>query len=204
MNALARHRGASRLTVVSGLVLFLCAGGAIDGLAAGAAKPAPVKWETYKSDQGFAITLPEGYTVDPNYTYQQLGPDKPIRGSSFTIPERIWQGSNLSSDTYLSVETLPGAAACTADLFLSGGDSPQPVTDKGVAYSVASLGEGGAGNAYEQTVYALAGSRPCTAVRTVIHSTNIGNYDPGMVTEFNKAALMAQFDKIRRSLKPGH
>jgi hypothetical protein len=202
MNAPAERSGASRLTILSCLALWLGAGAVSAAVAAEPAKPAPVKWATFTSGDGsFMISVPEGYTVEPNYRYDQLGPGKTISGTSFTIPERMWQGSNLASDTYLSVETLPAAADCTADLFLQGGETAKAVTDKGVAYSLATMGEGGAGNAYEQTVYALRTSRPCTAVRTFIHSTNIGNYDPGSVAEFNHAALVAQFDKIRRSLK---
>ena len=38
------------------------------------------------------------------------------------------------------------------------------------------------------------------AVRYFIHSSNIGNYPEGAVREFDRQALLNQFDQIRRSL----
>jgi len=38
-------------------------------------------------------------------------------------------------------------------------------------------------------------------VRYFIHSTNIGNYDPGTIKAFDQAALVARFDAIRKTLR---
>jgi hypothetical protein len=199
MNAPVARRCASRIL----LALAVVAGtGALSPVASAApAKPAPVKWETYAGN-GFTLTLPEGYTANPQFEYDQLGGGRNIPGTSFTIPERISTGSNLSADTYLSVERLPaGGGPCTASRFLPEGATIQSTTEKGVAYSVGTFEDAGAGNRYDESVYVLVKSRPCTAVRYFVHSTNIGNYDPGSVTAFNEPALIAQFDKIRRSLR---
>ncbi|MEP2120256.1 hypothetical protein, partial [Bauldia litoralis] len=76
-------------------------------------------------------------------------------------------------------------------------------TEYGTDYSVASLSDAGAGNLYDETVYALVGTSPCLAVRTFIHSTNLANYDPGTITAFDEGALTAQFDAIRKTLIVG-
>lgn len=157
-------------------------------------------WTTYTSSTlGFSILFPKDYT-SAAYAYQALGPGKEINGVKFTIAPSVSAKTNLSSDTYVSVEELPNAQNCSATLFL---DSPQKVstvTDNGVEYSVAQGGGAGAGNLYDETVYAIPGSMPCAAVRYFIHSTQIGNYPAGTRTEFDKAALVAQFDQIRRTL----
>ena len=87
---------------------------------------------------------------------------------------------------------------------------PVPVTGKvrkvregDVDYSVAGLDDAGAGNFFEEHVYALIGTSPCLAVRYFIHSANIANFDPGTVRAFDKPALLRQFDKIRKSLVIG-
>jgi membrane-bound inhibitor of C-type lysozyme len=167
--------------------------------------PAKVVWTTFTSkDPAFSIAIPEGYAVDPGYRYDGLGPGKEIAGVAFTIPERMWQGSNLAADTRLTVERLQDTAACTADRFLpEGATAAKAVKDKGVAYSMATFSDAGAGNLYSERVYALAGSKPCVAVRTFIHSSNIANYDPGTVEAFDEKALTGQFDKIRRTLVLG-
>jgi hypothetical protein len=140
--------------------------------------------------------------VTAPYDYQELGPGKDIAGVKFTIDPAIATGTNLSRDSYVSVEQLPkDAANCNASLFL-GGQTPSTSTlsDNGVDYSVATGDGAGAGNLYSETVYAIPGSSACTAVRYFIHSSQIGNYPPGMVTAFNKQELLTQFDAIRRSL----
>ena len=70
------------------------------------------------STAGFTFRFPANYTVDQNYTYQALGPGKDIKGVKFTIPGAATTGTNLSKDTYISVEMLPKATSCTANLFL--------------------------------------------------------------------------------------
>ncbi|MBV9159864.1 MAG: hypothetical protein JO019_04680 [Candidatus Kaiserbacteria bacterium] len=152
----------------------------------------------------FSVVYPNDFTVDPNYTYTQVNPAKPIAGVKFTIPMTMATGTNLSSDTYVSVEQLPHAKNCTGDIYLHDNVKAVSMSDNGVTYSVASTTGAGAGNFYEEWVYAISGSSPCTAVRYFIHSGNIGNYPPGTVTEFNKDALTAAFDSIRRSLTLTH
>ena len=112
-------------------------------------------------------------------------------------------GTNLSADSYVSVEWLPRAKNCTGDIYLAANVKPQEVVDNRVTYSLASSSGAAAGNRYEEWVYALSGSQPCLAVRYFIHSTNIANFDPGAVKEFDRAALVKQFDKIRKTLVIG-
>jgi hypothetical protein len=52
-------------------------------------------------------------------------------------------------------------------------------------------------------VYAIPGSKPCLAMRYFIHSTNVGNYDPNTVIEFDKGSLVSVFDTMRQSLTIG-
>lgn len=151
--------------------------------------------------KGFSIRYPAGYTLDTSYVYQELGPGKDISGIKVVIPPAAASGTNLSSfDTGVSVEEIPNAGACKAELFVYRDQSSQPVTEGDTTYSVASTNGAGAGNFYEEQVWAIPDTNPCIAVRYFIHSMNIGNYTPGAVREFDKTALLNQFDQIRRSL----
>lgn len=167
--------------------------------------PGGADFETFASaTHGFSIRYPKGWTVNPNYRDESWGPGHEITGVSFTIPKSMTTGTNLADDTRLAVETLPDASTCTADQFLPGtGSVASPVTDDGTEYSVATFSDAGAGNIFDQTVYALSGTSPCLGVVYVIHSSNIGNFDPGAVTAFDRAKLTAEFDTIRRSLVIG-
>lgn len=152
------------------------------------------------SAMGFSLQLPEGYTVDESYRYGGLGPGKEISGITFTIPQSKAAGTNLSSDTYLSVEQIPDAERCAADLFVWQETPVQTLVDAGVTYSAASAIGAAAGNSYEETVYALPDSDPCTAVRYLIHYGVFENYPAGTVQKFDHEALLQEFDAIRRTL----
>jgi hypothetical protein len=149
----------------------------------------------------YSVVYPSSFTLDPNFENTSVNPQKPIDGVKFTIPATMATGTNLSSDSYVSIEQLPHAKKCTGDIFLAANVHSTNVTDNGVSYSVATSSDPAAGNLYEEAVYALGSSSPCTAVRYFIHSTNIGNYDPGTVQAYDRAALLAAFDGIRRAVQ---
>jgi membrane-bound inhibitor of C-type lysozyme len=141
----------------------------------------------------------EGYTRNSNYEYV-LGLAGGVAGSSYTIPASLAEGTNLSTDTYISYEEFSRAVTCTPTEFLDGDPVVTEVVDDGVTYLVAHSAGAGAGNRYEETVYIFKDYSPCTAIRYYIHSTAVENYPEGTVREFDHAALTAQFDDIRRLL----
>ncbi len=158
------------------------------------------------ADASFSLRLPSlastnsnGYRVDELFK-NELSPKKIIQGVKFTIPVKYATGTNLSSDTYLSVENIPVAEVCTASLFFNDAETSIQKNENGVMYSVATHSDAGAGNRYQETVYALTGTNPCVAVRYMFHSLAIENYATGTVSAFNKETLTTEFDHIRKSL----
>ena len=157
--------------------------------------------KVYANDKkGFSLRYPSSYVVNDTYKYQELGPSKDIAGVKFTIPTSISNGTNLSSDSYISIEKIPQVQSCNATLFLGAGVKAAAMTDNNTTYSVASSTGAAAGNRYEETVYAIPGTNPCMAVRYFVHYGSIGNYPTGSVKEFNKQSLLNQFDLIRHTL----
>ena len=174
------------------------------GVAAAMASPSPppTGWKTYTNHVlGYSISYPAGWRVDPKYVYAGFGPDYPIEGVAFEIPPSMAKGTNLSDDlTNVSVESRDGAGVCDARRFIPDPDDMHDVKAFGRTWSVATQDDAGMGNIYDITVFVVKGSNPCLAVRYFIHSTQIGNYDPGTVREFNRATLLRTFDKIRSTL----
>ncbi|MES2134908.1 MAG: hypothetical protein V4449_01540 [Patescibacteria group bacterium] len=162
----------------------------------------PVSWRTLNSTKlGISILYPPNFVVDSSYVYTQLSPRAGINGVKFTIPESDAKGTNLSHfDTGVSVEVLPRETACIGTSFVEGSLASDTLTERGVTYAVVKTAGAGVGNFYEETVYVIVGSVPCTAVRYFLHSTNIQNYEPGTIVAFNKPELLKEFDMIRRSL----
>ena len=151
----------------------------------------------------YSIVYPSDYAVDDAFMNTEVNAKKPIMGVKFTIPGSMATGTNLSADTFVSVEQLPHARNCTGDIFLAANVKPSSLVDAGVSYSVATSSQGAAGNLYDETVWAISGSQPCTAVRYSVHSTDIGNYPAGTVQQFDRTSLTSAFDAIRRSLTLG-
>lgn len=159
------------------------------------------------SQNGFTLKFPNssassplgGFSVDEKYMYQ-ASPDKVLYGVRLVIPQAMREGTNLSSDSYISVESIPQTRDCKASLFLETNQPSVDLEDSGVSYSVSTSTEAGLGNRYEETIYAIPGTNPCIAVRYFVHYSVIENYEPGTVKEFDKKALISLFDSIRRSL----
>lgn len=158
--------------------------------------------QVYESGaEGFSIRYPANYTVDPDYRYEALGPGREIGGVKFTIPASAARGTNLGTDTYVAVEQIPRARNCTADRFLPReAGEPATVADGGTTYSRARSIGAGAGNRYDETVYALPGTNPCIAVRYFVHYGVLQNYPPGAVRGFDERRLLERLDAIRRTL----
>jgi len=159
-------------------------------------------WLAYHDAKlGFTIAYPRGWKVDEHYVYAGFGPDHPIEGVAFLIPNALAAGTNLSTSlTGVSVESVSGPGDCDARRFMPDATGVQTIIKDKHIWSVAHGSDAGMGNFYDFTVHALVGSNPCLAERDTIHSTNIGNYDPGTVKPFDGKKLLAIFSKIRRSL----
>ncbi len=158
-------------------------------------------YENKVNGVGYSIRYPDLYKLDTGYTYDSFGPNKSIKGVKFTIDPKFSYKTNLSADSYISVEQKPGTNVCSANLFLNDVSVlPHKQSEGSMTYSVATVNGAGAGNRYEETVYALPNSNPCIAVRYFIHYGVLENYEPGAVTAYDREGLLSQFDAIRHSL----
>lgn len=184
----------SRLTTLLATAFLMCCGPATTASA----------WPVYHNAKlGYTISYPPSWRVDTTHDYQALGPGKDITGTAFIVSPSTAFGTNLSKDSYLAVESLPGATSCIADKFLDDADQAGVHTERSgrITWSVEHGNDAGAGNFYDETIYAVQGSQPCLAIRYFIHSTNIANYPPGTVIEFDKTKLLTTLDKMRASFR---
>lgn len=148
---------------------------------------------------GFQVVVPPGFSVDESYLNQDLGPGREIPGVAFRIPASMSAGTNLSADSHIAVEELSDVD-CAPEAFLSSPTDVSEVELGGTRYTKARSGGAGAGNLYEETVYVTEKGSRCYAVRSFIHSTQLGNYPEGTVRAFDRAPLDAALDSVAASL----
>lgn len=148
---------------------------------------------------GFSIMVPAGFTVDESYLNQNLGPGREIPGVGFNIPGSWTEGTNLSRDSHIAVEELSDVE-CIPETFLFSPSVESEAIQGKNTFTVASASDAGAGNFYDETVYLKEKGSRCYAVRSFIHSTNIGNYPAGTIKEFDRGLLRGALDSIASSL----
>jgi membrane-bound inhibitor of C-type lysozyme len=155
---------------------------------------------TYASSSlGVTLRYPDGYTLSDTYRYTDIGTTS-IPGVKLTIATATASGTNLSHDSYVSVESLPlPPEVCTADHFINlpSGATTSTMTVDTVGYSYATSSDAAAGNRYEEQVFVRPSSVACIAIRYFIHTTAIENYDSGTVQSYDRATLLSVFDAIR-------
>ncbi|HJW40001.1 MAG TPA: hypothetical protein VJ476_02095 [Rhizomicrobium sp.] len=178
----------------------------LSGALAAALAVAPAQarsWAHYSNATlGYTIAYPANWTLDTNYVSASLGPDHEIHGTAFHVPAAMTAGTNLSTDSALSVESIP-ESNCMPSQFVDPAENVHTVHAGGLTYTAASSSDAGAGNRYETQVFVVADTSPCLAMRYFIHYAAIENYDPGTVKAFDKARLLRTFDAIRATLKLG-
>ena len=154
---------------------------------------------TYASStMGISLTYPQGFLLQQDYAYTGVSEEKPIFGVKLSLPATMTTGTNLASDSGISVETLPRANNCTADIYLLANVKAQALMDGAIAYSIASSSETVDGETIEETVFAIPSSSPCVAVRYYLHSSDDSSATG--TRPFDRAVVIAAFDKIRRSM----
>jgi len=135
-------------------------------------------------------------------------PASPVVGNYKTNPEltlhlidsKTYDKTNLG-EVYLFISSTSDAqVAATCTQPNQNGGAPEQVigneTINGYTFAHSTAEGAGAGNYYEQEIYRMVNKNICYEVIYFIHSSNIGNYPPGVVTEFNRADLIQRFDSI--------
>lgn len=159
---------------------------------------------TYVSDAGYSITVPFTYKMSDVTPALLQRSDLPH--VSFIVPESYATGTNLRAASHIGVAVDYQAEICDAAVFLGNKDvmgkpiQTKLVTEKGITYSVGGFFDAATGGRYDETAYAVVGSKPCIAIMYDIFWTDMGFFEPGAVKEFDREALIREFDAIRRTL----
>jgi hypothetical protein len=112
------------------------------------------------------------------------------------IDSKYYDNTNLGEVYLFFSSTTDSQIVATCTSANQNGGGPEQIlgneTIHGYTFVHSTSTGAGAGNYYEQEVYRMVKKKACYEVIYYIHYTNIGNYTPGTVTEYDSAALMQE------------
>ena len=123
---------------------------------------------------------------------------QPLLTLAFIDPVFYSPTTNLG-EAYLTLTATADpaiVAACTQPAANRAETVTGPVTISNYTFDRAEFTGAAAGNLYDQISYRTVFNTKCFEVIFLFHSGNIGNYSPGMVVEFDRAALIKKFETV--------
>jgi len=156
-------------------------------------------WEAYTSETyGFEIEYPQDLALEKRI------PPGVIEGAVLRlslINRTYYVGTNLV-EASLFVGVTPEKAYSSERLTYGPqdssehGDLAETRDISGVAFSRVSSWEGAVGNQYGLITYSALQVGSCYTLALFIHCINIHVFDPGTVSEFDRATVLRLFDRV--------
>jgi hypothetical protein len=157
----------------------------------------------FKSASGISLTYPDTFA-----------PALPVQGNYKTDPvltlqlieSELYEKTNLS-EVYLmfSSSADPNVVSACTEPNPNGGGGPEYAageeTVNGMTFIHTTTEGAGAGNYYQQEIFRTVQNNACHEVIFFIHFTNVSNYTPGTVTEFNRDAVMRNLEAVLSMVK---
>ncbi len=209
---------ATGLIAVGCVSLVSCGGGqpvsSTGTVASSTTVPAPVTTVTvpeiipgvasvrYENAQfGFSLERPQTSEVKTE-GFEQYVPLTQTSVVAFTLPSELFKGTNLGeAGVYIGANSSPAIVAKWNQPLTEAGEVSVGVVEiNGLSFAVFTSQDAGAGNFYEERIYRAVRNGTCFEIAELLHSTNIGNYDPGTVVEFDKAKFEGYLEAIVRTL----
>ncbi len=161
---------------------------------------APSNFQTYKNSQyGFEFNYPNDFSfTDPTYANLK---DKIVQ---VQIGKEGYPKTNFGDAAFsVSAEYAKDLTSCLKIEAPENGDGFKSTKIiNGKTFYVTSSTGAGAGNLYESKVYrTYNGTNLCIELNETVHTSNIGNYDPGTVTEIDKGPIWQRLEGISDSFK---
>ena len=150
------------------------------------------KWNSYTSPAkfGFSIKYPDDFGF--NTDLRKIIPQsyipvcdegaKTVAGCIY-YSGRDYEGTNFDAAgvEIVMIKGLKSPAEC----YLIGTAEPKKVSINGVEFAYAEQNEGAAGHFSSDRIYRSLKGGDCYQLRARVAFTNLGNYEPGTITEFN-------------------
>ncbi len=164
----------------------------------------PVSLVTYRNDEaGYTVQYPKDFFVNESGK-NPLNSNESFYGIFFNFPSSFTLGTNLSKESYISIETK-AEVACTPSDFTYTGEGPisksLSLQSDGISWTGKAGSDAAAGNYYTETIYTTMHNKTCYGAKLFLHATNVGNYEPGTIREFDQDAIDTIFKGMVSSIR---
>lgn len=160
-------------------------------------------YESRALGPAFGIQYPEDWRVIEGTQAQDVNHYVGTPVVKLATPEGFLLGTNFNE---ASVTVSQSSAAADVATCLTKVDSwPTPLVSQpasnGFSWMVANFTGAAAGNRYDEIAYRLVRDNTCVELLTTIHSGNIGNYEPGVVTGFDQTLVADLLEQAVQSFE---
>jgi hypothetical protein len=149
---------------------------------------------------GFSLYRPESSAIHTQ-DFEGYLPLTQTPVVAIVLPAALFEGTNLGeAGVYVGASSSPAVTSSWNLPSAENGEiSAGTVTLGGVSFAVFTSTGAAAGNIYEERIYRALRDGVCLEIVELLHSSNIGNYDPGTVVEFDKAKFQGYLEAIVRT-----
>lgn len=145
---------------------------------------------------GFSLYRPQNSAVET----QGFGAYLPLTQApvvAITLPMELFEGTNLiEAGVYIGASSSPAIASKWNLPTAESGEVPAGTVEvSGILFAVFTSTGAAAGNIYEERVYRALRNDTCFEIVELLHSGNIGNYEPGVV-EFDRGKFQSYLKAI--------
>jgi len=146
---------------------------------------------------GISIRYPDNCSV-----YESVLRNHNGEGFSIIFPDSLIEGTNLSMDSFISVERLSkGTNWSSKNIIEALNFSSHTELIGDTIFDVSTGSEGTMGNIYQEIVSLATIGEYTYCLRLFLHSHNLGAYDPGTVKKFDYEIFLSTYTSIRKSFK---
>ena len=148
-------------------------------------------YQTYSStEQAFSIEYPDGWTLTEHTAPPPQNNDQ-VKWTAFTYPAAAEKSALLEASLYVR-----SSDSCTVPA------RGTPVTLGNTTFQKEAFSDAGAGNIYEQVIYATKQDSRCYTAIAYTHACNLGpDCGPEHSGTFDKHAMQTKFEEILGTMK---
>ncbi len=160
--------------------------------------------QTFNYDEG-GIALAYSDQFAPANIPSSLNHKTDLKFALQWIDTSSYVGTNLGAAYFVFGSSTNSQIVASCVDPLQSGVAPETANGKvafnGYDFTSSVASDAGAGNIYDQYIYRVAEQGVCYEAIFFIHYSNIGNYSPGAVKEFDQPGLLQKFNGILAAIQ---